>query len=206
MSSFKEDIDRFYDYHVHPKSRTLGMFESTNSDGDGLGTDCQMAEKVIKGLHALDFEKEAPITILMNNPGGDEYHGMGIYDAITTCRSHVTIKVFGHAMSMGSLILQAADERLLSPNARIMMHYGTAAVPGLANMHSKDFDRWAEENKKLNKWMEDLYLDKIRKKKPGFTRKRLQDRINFDYFCYADEAVELGLADRIFYKNEFERV
>ena len=90
-----------------------------------------MAERAIKALHILDSTAptgDKPITVIMNNPGGDEYHGMAIYDAIKSCKNHVTIVVFGMAMSMGSIILQAADKRVMSANSRVMIHYGTWGI------------------------------------------------------------------------------
>ena len=198
MRIIRDDIDRFFEYGVDISSRTIYM-GSTNRDDDDAetGTDHEMAEYVIKGLHMLDVQAEngnKPITILMNNPGGDEYHGLAIFDAIRGCKNYVYIKVFGHAMSMGSIILQAADERLMAPNSRMMLHYGTWSGSG---DHAKNTYKWAEEGQKFDKWMEDLYLEKIKEKHPRFTRKKLQDRINFDYIITAKEAVDLGLADEV---------
>lgn len=201
----RDDVDRFFEHNVDISSRTIymGSMEVDGDDGE-TGTDYRMAEYVIKGLHVLDSQAEngdKPITILMNNPGGDEYHGLAIFDAIQACKNYVYIKVFGHAMSMGSIILQAADERVMSPNARIMIHYGTP--PGCGDDHAKNFYRWAEESKKFDKWMEDLYLKKIKEKHPRYTRAKLKETMNFDYFLTAKEAVDFGLADRILNEDEF---
>jgi len=65
------------------------------------GTDAKMAESLIKNLVILENINKEPITIIMNNIGGDVYHGIAIYDAIKACESRVTIKVFGSAQSMG---------------------------------------------------------------------------------------------------------
>ena len=129
----------------------------------------------------------------MNNTGGDVYHGLAIFDAIKTCKNHVNIIVYGHAMSMGSIILQAADERIMTPNSRMMIHYGEDGVWA----HPKIVLQWAKEGKKINEWMLDLYLEKIREKHPKFTRKKVDDICDFDTFFNAQEAVDMGLADRI---------
>ena len=97
-----DDIEVFFEQGLYVPTRTIYMGEIL----DG-GTDHVMAERVIKALHVLDANSEAPIAILMNNPGGDEYHGLAIYDAILGCKNHVAITAYGHAMSMGSIILQA---------------------------------------------------------------------------------------------------
>lgn len=189
----RDDIDKLYDYDLYVPSRTIyiGSTEDDIERGES-GVNSIMAERALKAIHLLD-QKDEPITIIMNNPGGDWYHGMAIYDAIKGAKSFVTIKVYGMAMSMGSIILQAADERLMAPNARFMIHYGTMGFDG----HSKDFDKWAKENKVFNNQMEQLLLDKIQEKNPEFELKDLQEKLNFDTMLSAQETIDLGLADKI---------
>jgi ATP-dependent Clp endopeptidase proteolytic subunit ClpP len=193
------DIALLYEYDLFIASRTLYMGScGTNWDGNDSGVDFVMAERMVKGLHILDRMAPKPpgngdITILMNNPGGDWYHGAAIYDAIKGCENHVTIRVLGHAMSMGALILQAADERVLAPNARVMIHYGDAGSGG----HAKNLMRWAREYERLNEKMEDILLERIREKQPKFAKARIKELLKFDTIFSAEEAVELGLADRV---------
>jgi len=190
----RDDIDKFYDYDIDLPHRILYMGSvNVTEDLEGeSGTDSQMAERVIKGLAILD-QKEEPITIIMNNVGGDHYHGMAIFDAIKCCKSHVTIKVFGHAFSMGSIILQAADERILAPNSRVMIHYGSDG----GNMNAKDLQARAKEGERLDKLVEDIYLQKIREKLPNYSREELRRILIVDTYMSPAEAVELGLADEI---------
>lgn len=189
----RDDVDKLYDYDLYIPSRTvyMGSVESSITEGES-GVEAVMAERVVKALHLLD-QKDEPITIIMNNPGGDWYHGMAIFDAIKACQSHITIKVYGMAMSMGAVILQAADKRIMMPNARFMLHYGYMGFEG----HSKTFDKWADENKFLNKNMENIFLEKIQELKPTFTLKQLQDMLDHDTILSADETVALGLADEV---------
>ena len=183
-----DDVEVFFDHGLYLPTRTIYM-------GEEDGTDYVMAERVIKRLHVLDAKQDAPIAILMNNDGGDEYHGQAIYDAILTCKNHVTITAFGHAMSMGSIILQAADERIMAPNAHMMIHYGTWEPP--KESHPKVLTSWAEEGEKFDKWMVDLYLAKIKEKRPRYQRATLDKLLDFDTFLTAQETVDLGLADRL---------
>lgn len=197
MKNLKLDnIDKFYEIDLYIPTRTLFIGSVEGQDAEEVGTDFRMAERVIKGLHVLDSQNDSPIRIIMNNIGGDEYHGMAIYDAIRRCRSHVTMEVAGHAMSMGSVILQAADRRLMTENSRFMMHYGTPILSH-PDLHVKQQDSWQEEDKKFRKWMEDLYLDKIREAKPRFKRERLQHWLDFDKILWPREAVEFGLVDEV---------
>lgn len=188
---YKDEIDRFFDYEIYVPTRTIYMGSADHSDEGESGTDGAMAERIVKALHILDSASDQPITIIMNNIGGDEYHGLAIFDSIKSCRSNVTIKVFGHAMSMGSIILQAADVRIMAPNARMMIHYGTWGVVD----HPQTTYKWAEEGKKFDAWMENLFLEKINEKQPDIKKQMLKKWLDHDTFFTAREAVNLGLCD-----------
>lgn len=193
----KESIDRFYDYDIHLETRTLYMGSvGTDSEDSETGTDYAMAERVIKGLHILDTSAPAgdkPINIIMNNLGGDPVHGMAIYDAIRACKNHVTITVMGHAMSMGSIILQAPDKRIMAPHARLMIHYGGVSFSG----HAKDGYNYAEENKYMDELMFKIFIEKVKVVHPTYTVKKLKENSNFDWYMSAEQALELGLIDEI---------
>lgn len=186
-------IDWYYDYGIYMPTKSLYMGSEGSHDGAETGTDFLMTERVLKGLHVLDRSTTQGITIIMNNIGGDDYHGLAIYDAIQSCENHVTIKVFGHAMSMGAVILQAADTRIMAPHSRFMMHYGSLGIED----HTKTVEKWAEESKKTNDWMEEVFIEKIREKKPRYARAKLRELLKFDTILTAQETVDLGLANKI---------
>lgn len=132
----KESIDRFFDYGIHVETKTIYMGSEEYVDDQESGTDHKMAENMIKALHVLNLTPDKPIKIIMNNLGGNWTDGMAIYDAIKASPCHVTIEVMGQAMSMGSIILQAADERIMHPNATMMIHDGQDGYVG----HAKNFE------------------------------------------------------------------
>lgn len=103
------------------------------------------------------------------------------------------MEVYGCAMSMGSVILQAADIRVMHPNSTMMIHYGEAGMVG----HAKDFDRVAAEYDRLNKWLENLYLEKMREVNEKITLRKVKDILKFDTYLTAEDSVKLGLADLI---------
>ena len=180
----RSDIERFFDHCVYIPTRTIFLNDEVDQD---------LVDVAIKGLHILDSQSTAPITVILNTVGGDEYHGMAIYDAIRSCRSLVTIKGMGHVMSMGSMIIQAADVRVMSPNSKFMFHYGDWGIDN----HPKIAKQWMKEEEKFSAMMEDLYLAKIREVHPRFTRNKLQKMLDFDTILNAQEALELGLIDKI---------
>lgn len=194
--SSREDISNFFQFDIYLPTRTIYLGSNHDDPDSGeTGVDSQMTQKVIKALHILDNTPEAnqPISIIMNNPGGDVYHGLAIYDAIKNCQNQVKITVYGYCMSMGSVIMQAADERVMSENSRVMLHYGENGYHG----HSKDFIRQAQEAVKLNNLVENIYYQKIKEKKAKFTKAKLAEILNFDTYLSPKQALELGLIDRI---------
>tara|TARA_R100000951_G_scaffold115132_2_gene122231 strand:+ start:16299 stop:17000 length:702 start_codon:yes stop_codon:yes gene_type:complete len=221
----KDDVDQFMDNDIYLPTRTVYIGSATTDEyGDEGGVDFVMAERVSKTLHILDTydadarKGEKPINIIMNNPGGDVIHGMGIYDTISNCKNHVTIKVVGHAMSMGSIILQAADKRTMTKNSLIMIHYGYGGF----NAHSKISYQWSKWEKEYDKWMEDMFMEKMKgikiklheylhlidkdhkcpagnakNKLVEITEERLEAMLNFDTIINAEMALKLNLIDEI---------
>jgi len=99
----------------------------------------------------------------------------------------------GNIMSMGAWVIQAADERIMTPNATMMVHYGIWSYEG----HSMDYLQWAKELSRLNKLMEDTLLARIREKHPKFSAAKFRRQFLFDSFLSAQEALDLGLIDRV---------
>jgi ATP-dependent protease ClpP protease subunit len=192
-SAFLEAVAAFHEHSVFVPSRTLYMGSVTVNLEGYSGTDSKMAEAFIKNLHVLEALSSDPVTVIMDNPGGDFYHGIAIYDAIKQSPCEITIQVRGHAMSMGSLILQAATKRVMGPMATQMLHYGYMS----ANHDAKTFQKWAQEADRLDTWAERVYLNRIRAKQPEFTLEALQKLLTHDTFLTAEQSIELGLADII---------
>lgn len=189
-SIIKEDVDRWHDASIYVKTRTLYL----GGSDEGSEINYRVAERFIKNLHVLEVQSEQPIMVIMNSPGGSVVDGLAIYDAICLCKCHITIKVFGHAQSMGSIILQAADERLVSPNSSVMLHYGTERY---SETHSKDVLKNVMESERVNVWMENLFLSKIHEKLPNYKKSQLKRKLVYDWFLTGAEAVSLGLADKV---------
>lgn len=188
----KDHIDLFFDYDLSLETRTIYLGSNSEEDGQETGVDYKMAEKAIKALHLLS-QSEGPITILMNNLGGDFIHGMAIYDAIKEKRNHITIKAYGYCMSMGTLILQAADERVLAANSQFMIHYGSTLI---GSDDPIKFESWNKRIKKDNDLMEKIYLSKIRSIHEEFPLKQLRKMLRDETILDPNDVVALGLADK----------
>ena len=187
--SDKDFVDQFYDHGIYVPTRTIDIMHEEVT--------AELASKVIKALHVLDHSSATegkPITILLNSLGGDADAGMAIYDAITECKNHVTIKGYGSINSIAAWIFQAADHRIMSKTSRMMLHIGEM---GFAMNHPETNKRWMKRYEKDEEIYENILLTKIQVKKPKYTKKQVKEMLKFDTILTPEEALDLNLIDEI---------
>lgn len=178
------NITNFHDYGIYLPNRTVKIVREI---------DDELLDEVISNLCMLD-RTTGNITVIINTPGGECGAGLGIYDAIKGCSNHVRGIVYNQASSMGSIILQACDERLLTPHSYVMIHDGEQ---GSEMMHPLAKKQWDNYLKVMDKQISTILLNRIKEKKPRFTYKKLEELTLFDTILWPKDAIELGLADRI---------
>lgn len=188
-----DDSSLFYEFDLHLPSRTIYCGNSRSDDGEN--DDAASAELMVKGMHLLN-QTEGNINVLINHWGGDEYHYLAVYDAIATSPHKVIATVYGAAFSMGSWILQAADQRILAPSATLLLHYGSWDL--VVDDASEDrVSSLANEGNRLRRLMEQTYLRRIHEKNPAFSEADLKRYLHAESYIPAQQAVELGLADEV---------
>src|SRR4051794_26556315 len=67
----------------------------------------------------------SPITVIFNSPGGSVLDGLALFDYLRRLRSvghFVTTMALGRAASMGAVLLQAGDHRVMGENAFLLIH------------------------------------------------------------------------------------
>jgi ATP-dependent Clp protease protease subunit len=171
----------------------IGPEEVSLEHGTSL-VDEAMAERAIKNLYILESINQDPITVILNTGGGSVTQGFAIYDTIKACKSHVTMIATGECSSMGTIILQAADKRIVDQHVTFMIHVGTLELPQDHVKNVKNAMKWDEQ---LEEYCNSIYLEKIHQKHPHFTKHQLNSKLEFDRYLTANEAVELGLADEV---------
>ena len=194
MAYNKEDIDRWFDYSYLPSKRLihLGSHDAEMESGEGeSGTDCQMSEFFIKAMVHLSQISSKPIFIHMNNLGGSWFHGMSIYDAIRASTAHIYGIAWGHAMSMGSVIIQACDSRIISPHCTFMIHDGFEGLSGTC----KTVEAWARYTTKMRKKMYEIYFNRMKPAKPRITMQKIEELCSHDTIYTSEESINFGLGD-----------
>jgi ATP-dependent Clp protease, protease subunit len=158
-----------------------------------LGTpiDDDVANLIVAQL--LFLEKEDPdkdIELYVNSPGGMVTAGLAIYDTMQIVKPDVATICIGQAASMGAVLLAggAHGKRYALPNARMMIHQGSAGFSGTPS----DIDIQAKEILRYK-----ALLNEILAKHTGQDVEKVKLDTDRDYFMSAGEAVEYGLIDEV---------
>lgn len=170
-------------------------------DTDEPGVEFTMANRFIRNLNILQRNSDESITIHMKTCGGDVMEGLAIYDSIKECKNPVSIINYTHARSMSSMIMQAADYRYMMPHSVFMFHMGSMAMAGTV----KQFFTEADELKKSNEHMFNIYIDTMKKNgiMKNKTRKQIKDWLiaqmdsKEEVYLNAKDAIKYGFADEI---------
>jgi ATP-dependent Clp protease protease subunit len=191
---FLNNVEKFHADNLYLPTRTI-YFGSAgiDSDTDNDEVNCRTVAQLIKNLHILEAKEQKPISILLNTPGGYWEDGIAVYDLIKKLKSRVTIIGMGKIWSMGSIMFQAGNKRILMPNSTIMIHDGKDGFVGDA----KSFESWAEDSRRVRHLMYRIYYEQIKKKKSRITMKDIEDLCSHDKIFTAREAVKWGLADKV---------
>ena len=165
------------------------------------------ASLIVAQLLFLESEDSAKdISFYINSPGGSVSAGLAIYDTMQFIRPDVHTIVIGQACSMGSFLAQAGapGKRFVLPESRTMIHRVSSGTPGtrgsvhVQDLQFEDARRSFEESVRINKRLTELY---VRHNTANKTYQELYELMKFDTFLSAEQAVELGLADKIVEKR-----
>jgi ATP-dependent protease ClpP protease subunit len=170
--------------------------------------DYKSVDKALQQLRIWDrIDPKSSWFIDIQSDGGSALDGFALFDRlvahskrgkigkdgkrITNGKHHVTMTVLGHAASMGAILLQAADERVIGPEGVLMIHKVSAGAAGKVNeiMNTAKFlermcDRIAAVFVERSNGRIDLET---------FNRKWEHN----DWWITSEEALDLGFVDRI---------
>jgi ATP-dependent Clp protease protease subunit len=157
----------------------------------GREVDDDIANIVVAQLLFLEAEDpEADIDLYVNSPGGSLYAGLAIYDAVQHVRPDVRTICFGMAMSAAAMIAcgGAAGKRFALPNAKLMIHQGSAGYRGTP----ADVQIAAREIAATTRQMAEIIASHS-----GRSVDQVLADIDRDRFLTPAEAIEYGLVDGV---------
>ena len=156
----------------------------------------QVANIVVAQLLFLEMDNpDADISLYINSPGGSITAGMAIYDTMNYIKCDVRTVCVDMAASMGAFLLMAGEKgkRLALPNSEVMIHQPLGGASGQAT----DVEiraKWLLRTKeKMTRLMSEM---------TGQDQEKLRADCERDYFMTAEEALNYGIIDQIYYPRK----
>ena len=158
-----------------------------------LGTpiDDQVANLIVAQLLFLNQEdRNEPISMYINSPGGQVYAGLAIYDTMQMITNPIRTFAVGVTASFGTVLLAAGTkgERYALPHATIHMHQPLGGAQGQAT----DIEIQAKEILRLK-----ARLNEVMSHHTGKTLDEIIHDTDRDYYLDAKAAVGYGLIDQV---------
>ena len=133
-----------------------------------------------------------PITVIFNSPGGSVLDGFALYDYLRLLRAeghHVTTLALGRAASMGAVLLQAGDRRVIGANAFVLVHEVSSGSVGKVSE--------LEDSVTFTRRLQARMLAILAERSTLTTRQIQQRWARKEWWLDAGEVVAAGLADEI---------
>ena len=143
-------------------------------------------------LEAKDSTKD--IDIYINSPGGSVTSGLAIYDTMQFIKCDVSTICIGMAASMAAFLLSSGTKgkRYALPSSEIMIHQPLGGAQGQAS----DIKIQAEHILALKK-----KLNSVLAANTGKPVEQIENDTDRDNYLTAEDALNYGLIDKIFYNR-----
>jgi ATP-dependent protease ClpP protease subunit len=171
---------------IRPEDRGIIFFQTDVTETSVSG----MCNSVFQ-VH-LSLPKGALITLYLSSMGGDIYSGMSLVSTIFEIQRQgrvVNIHVQGCALSMASLVLQAANHRSIDRSAYIMLHELASGFQGKLSDQKDEL----KNNKRLEQTCLEIYSARTGKPTTYYADKTRKK----DWYLTADEALKEKLVDEV---------
>jgi ATP-dependent Clp protease protease subunit len=188
----KAELEHLLTLGCFPKERIIYIGSSEMGEDEEQGLDYSLTQNIISSLLYLDRQKESNIILIINCIGGKDEFAYALYDAISMCRSHVCGIGIGHLYSAASIFIQSCDTRYMTPNSKMLIHFGTAWI-------NRETNKQFQSDVKFYEWsinrMYEIYSSKSK-----LSKQKLKTLCDQDTYFSAEEALKVGLIDKIITK------
>lgn len=151
----------------------------------------QVANITVAQLLFLNQEdRDAPINMYINSPGGQVYAGLAIYDAMQMISNPISTVAVGVTASFSTVLLAAGTKgkRYALPHATIHLHQPLGGAQGQVT----DIEIQAKEFIRLR-----TKLNEILMKHTGQPEDVIERDTERDFWMDSEKAVEYGLVDEV---------
>lgn len=206
------EINDIHNFNIDIKNREVYLHSALDGADEG-GVDYRSAVVFEKNIRYLNLLSSDPILVHMHLPGGEWQDCLGMYDTIKSSKAKIIILAYAKAESCSSVLLQAADLRILMPNTNVMIHYGSFSVDA---EHSKAAAAGIQWNERECEKMVDIFTDRCMESelakqknwKKMMARKHITSQLanKCDWILTSNEAVEYGFADGVLGSKKYPSI
>ncbi len=152
----------------------------------------EAADEFLEQMLLLNGEnRERPIRVLINSPGGSVRAALMMYDAIKGSPAPVQTCCVGNAYSMAAVLLAAGTGgRYMLPHSEAMIH-----EPGLGSGISGNTSSIRLISESLMEIKN--RLGRILAADTGRSEQEIEEALAFDHFFSPQESVKFGLCDKV---------
>jgi len=143
------------------------------------------AQSVMNKIKDVKADK---IHVHINSGGGSAFDGVAICNLLKQHKAEIIVYVDGWAASAASIIAMAGDKIIMPSNTMMMIHQASTFEYGNASV----FEKTAKDLKKIDTALSATYKNRF-----VGTDEELQQLLEDETWFTADEAVALGLADKV---------
>ncbi|GGL27615.1 Clp protease ClpP [Phycicoccus endophyticus] len=169
---------------VDGSKATVRIYQDVDDWGGPWGLS---ATELTDELDAMPEDVDT-IELRINSYGGMVFEAVTMMNALRAHRARVVAVVEGLAASAASFLAVSADETVMMPSSRMMLH----AAWGIGIGNASDMRAMADLLDNLTLDIAEVYAAKT-----GETADVWLDRLQEDRWYSAQEAVDAGLADRV---------
>lgn len=137
-------------------------------------------------------QTDVNVTIYISSPGGS-LTSLNLYDYLLHTPLKIRTVVTGYAYSAAALVFLAGSERCLMPYSRVMFHEPCFSGGSISDESIEGIDYICDDLKNHKETALNIISERT-----GLSKKTVRGKIiNRKWFLNADEAVKLGIADKI---------
>lgn len=168
--------------------------------------DGNAVESAMSTLARWVRRSDAPITFRLSSYGGSVIAGFVLYDYIVDYvrgkkKIHVTMIGMGAAASMGAVLLQAGDVRMMGAQAHLLIHETASLTMGQVSQLEDE----VAFLRHLNERAVNIFADRAKSSKAvkPMTRTQIKARSKRkDFWVSAEDALKWGFIDAVGYEPE----
>ena len=185
----QEAGSNIHQLYIYDDVSEYGTFDWWTWEYEESKTSAEYFRKALAEIPETDT-----IELHINSYGGSVKEGVAIYNQLKQKKcKEIVAYVDGFAYSIASIILQAADRRVMGLGTSLLIHNMWLAVAGNAEDLRKaanDLDVLMESNRQI-------YMEKV-----NITEDELIEMLNAETYLTPQQAVEMGFADEVNSKTD----